>query len=143
MPPNTTLDTYTDHLDIAAEDVGDVAAAIRTLARLHGVSGELEPIDVFARAASRLADADVDLEPIERLLLGLSRFQLVDQRGGLRFAVGIDSGGMRHGWQISGCSERRTARRLGGSCGVAGSWGGGQGARCSADAGGLDQSADR
>ena len=85
MPPNSTLDTYTDHLDIAAEDVGDVAAAIRTLARLHGVSGELEPIDVFARAASRLADADVDLDPVERLLLGLARRGFItDQR---RFAL--------------------------------------------------------
>ena len=101
MPPNTTLDTYTDHLDIAAEDVGDVAAAIRTLARLHGVSGELEPIDVFARAASRLADADADADAeaeadadadadadvdlVERLLLGLARRGFItDQQ---RFAL--------------------------------------------------------
>jgi len=58
-------------------NVGDAAAAIRTLAQLHGVSAVPEPIDQFANAISRLSDAEITLDPVERLLLGLARKQIV------------------------------------------------------------------
>lgn len=50
-----------------------MASAIRTLARLHNVTGAPEPVDAFAHAASRLADEAVELDQVERRLIGLQR----------------------------------------------------------------------
>ena len=72
----TTL-TTPDALGLAAAGMDDVASAIRTLAWLHGITGAPEPIDEFAHAVSRLADAEVDLDPVERLLVGLQRQAVV------------------------------------------------------------------
>lgn len=77
-----TTPAPTDALGLAAADMDDVASAIRTLARLHGITGDAEPIDHFAHAASRLADAAVDLDPVERLLVGLQRKAVVTPQQG-------------------------------------------------------------
>ena len=74
--------TSMDALGLAAADMDDVASAIHTLARLHGITGAPEPIDAFAHAASRLADAEVDLDPVERLLAGLQRRAIVTPQEG-------------------------------------------------------------
>ena len=70
MPP---IDRNDDPLSDTAGDVGDVAGAICQLAWLNGVTGQLEPIDPFVSAATRLADTEVTLDSVERLLLGLAR----------------------------------------------------------------------
>jgi hypothetical protein len=48
----------------------------------HGLVAQTEPIDTFADAVSRLSDAEVDLDPIERLLLAIERAGIVDGRQG-------------------------------------------------------------
>ena len=65
--------------------VGDVAAAVMTLAWVHGLADTPAVIDGFANAVSRLADADVKLDHVERLLLALARAGIVDDRE--RFAL--------------------------------------------------------
>lgn len=65
--------------------IGDVAAAISTMAWTHGISADPAPTDAFADAAARLADADVAFDRIERLLLGLARAGLVTDEQ--RFAL--------------------------------------------------------
>lgn len=60
--------------------VGNVAAAVMTLARVHGIVDEPAVIDDFANAGSRLSDADVELDYVERLLLALARAGIVDDR---------------------------------------------------------------
>lgn len=67
------------------EHVGNVAVAIMTLARAHGITDEAAVIDGFANAVSRLSDADVELDHVERLLLALARAGIVDDRE--RFAL--------------------------------------------------------
>ena len=67
------------------DSVGNVAAAVMTLAWVHGLADTLAVIDGFANAVSRLADADVELDHVERLLLALARAGIVDDRE--RFAL--------------------------------------------------------
>ena len=67
------------------DHVGDVAAAVITLAWVHGLADTPAVIDGFANAVSRLADADVELDHVERLLLALARAGVVDDRE--RFAL--------------------------------------------------------
>ena len=67
------------------DHVSDVAAAVITLAWIHGITDKPAAIDGFADAASRLADADVELDHVERLLLALARAGVVDDRE--RFAL--------------------------------------------------------
>gem|GEM_PF-4154032 len=64
------LDRSTE-LDMSG--VGDVAAAISTLAWTHGVTAAAEPVDAFADATARLCDTEVTFDHTERLLLGLAR----------------------------------------------------------------------
>ena len=72
-----------DDLDITR--IGDVAAAISTLAWTHGITAEPAPIDAFADAAARLSDAEVTFDRTERLLLGLARADLITDEQ--RFAL--------------------------------------------------------
>lgn len=46
--------------------VGNVAAVIMTLARVHGITAEPAVIDGLANAVSRLSDAEVELDHVER-----------------------------------------------------------------------------
>ena len=68
--------------------IGDVAAAITTLAQAHGITAAPEPVDAFADAAARLCDAEVIFDHTERLLIGLARAGLVadEQRFALHAA---------------------------------------------------------
>ena len=54
--------------------------AITRPARTHGITAERHPIDDFADAVSRLSDAEVTLDPIERLLVNLRRAGFLDGR---------------------------------------------------------------
>lgn len=65
----------TDHLDIAAalRSGANVAALVRDLAHAHSVSSAASPVDMFAGAVSRLADADVQTDETEDLLVALTR----------------------------------------------------------------------
>ena len=65
--------------------IGDAAAAISTMAWIHGITAAPAPIDAFADAAARLSDAEVTFDHIERLLLGLARANLVTDEQ--RFAL--------------------------------------------------------
>ena len=62
---------------LGADQIGDVAATIATLAWTHGLTAEPEPVDVFVQAAARLSDAECDLDRTERLLLALARAGVV------------------------------------------------------------------
>ena len=77
-----SLATKIDPLHLAIAGMDDVATAIRTLARSYGIDGAPEPIDDFALAVSRLADAEVDLDPVERLLVGLQRRAILTPQEG-------------------------------------------------------------
>jgi len=85
MPPSDTPETTAETLADPLRGVGDVASAVRTLAWIHGVSEQPEPIDVFAQAATRLADGEVTFDSVERLLLGLARRGVVTDEQ--RFAL--------------------------------------------------------
>ena len=78
-----------DTLDRVAETdlsgIGDVAAAISTLAWTHGVTATPEPVDAFAYAATRLCDTEVTFDHTEGLLLGLARAGVVTDEQ--RFAL--------------------------------------------------------
>ncbi len=58
---------------------------ITALARTHGITAERYPIDDFADAVSRLSDAEITLDPIERLLVKLRRVGVLNDRE--RFAL--------------------------------------------------------
>lgn len=71
--------------DVDINQIDNAMAAITTLARTHGITGEPDPIDAFADAASRLADAGVTFDQVERLLVKIARAGLLtDDR---RFAL--------------------------------------------------------
>ncbi len=57
--------------------MGDAAAKITTLATTHSISAAPEPIDDFGDTVSRLSDAEVTFDRVERLLLALTRAGLV------------------------------------------------------------------
>jgi hypothetical protein len=82
-PPTIKQPAPGDDLDVAR--IGDVAAAISTLAWTHGITAEPAPIDAFADAAARLSDAEVIFDRTERLLLGLARADLITDEQ--RFAL--------------------------------------------------------
>lgn len=65
--------------------IGDVAAAISTLAWTNGVTAQPQPIDTFADAAARLCDTEITLDHIEHLLLGLARARVITDEQ--RFAL--------------------------------------------------------
>ena len=66
--------------DFGTDRIGDAAEAISTLARVHGIVGEREAIDDFADAVSRLSDAEVSSDHVERLLVALQRAGIVDAK---------------------------------------------------------------
>ena len=68
--------------------VGDVTAAISTLAWTYGVTAAAEPVDAFADATARLCDMEITFDHTERLLLGLARggFVTDEQRFALHVA---------------------------------------------------------
>ena len=75
--------TQTIDLEHAIHGTGGVAAWTRATAERHGISPRREPVDTFADAVSRLSDAEVELDPIEHLLLALERAGVVDGRQGV------------------------------------------------------------
>jgi hypothetical protein len=70
-------------LEHAIHGAGGVAAWTRATAERHSVRAQPEPVDTFADAVSRLSDAEVDLDPIERLLLAIERAGIVDSHQGV------------------------------------------------------------
>ena len=68
--------------------VGDVTAAISTLAWTYGVTAAAEPVDAFTDATARLCDMEITFDHTERLLLGLARggFVTDEQRFALHTA---------------------------------------------------------
>ena len=83
-PLRVDLDAHQGE-ELAADRIGDAAAAISTKAWTHGITAEPAPIDAFADAAARLSDAEVTFDHIEGLLLGLARANLVTDEQ--RFAL--------------------------------------------------------
>ncbi len=81
-------DTIDHTVEVDLSRVGDVAAAISTLAWTHGVTAAAEPVDAFADATARLCDTEVTFDHTERLLLGLARggFVTDEQRFALHAA---------------------------------------------------------
>lgn len=71
----------------------------------------------YFRSLLRDAQAKEEEAHLETLLL--SRFRLLDQRTSSAVCCWRRFDWVRHGWKISGCGERRTARCFNGSCGVA------------------------
>jgi hypothetical protein len=74
-------------LEHAIHCAGGVTAWARATAEHHGLVAQTEPVDTFADAISRLSDAEVDLDPIERLLLVIERAATVDGRRGVLLHV--------------------------------------------------------
>ena len=71
--PAATHATRPTDLEHAIHGAGGVAAWTRATAEHHGLVAQTEPVDTFADAVSGLWDAEVDLDPIERLLLAIER----------------------------------------------------------------------
>ena len=69
----------TDRIDIAAalRSGANVAGFVRDLAQAHGVSSADSTLDTFARAASRLSDAEVQTDETEDLLVALVRAGII------------------------------------------------------------------
>jgi hypothetical protein len=81
--PTVSDDTQTINLEHAIQGAGGVAAWTLATAKYHGIVEQAEPIDAFADAVSRLSDAEVDLDLIERLLLAIERAGVIDGRQGV------------------------------------------------------------
>jgi hypothetical protein len=81
--PAATYATQPIDLEHAIHGAGGVAAWTRATAEHHGLVAQTEPVDTFADAVSRLSDAEVDLDPTERLLLAIERAGIVDGRQGV------------------------------------------------------------
>jgi hypothetical protein len=60
-----------------------IANWVRAIARERNISILRMPSDSFAKAASRLSDAEADLDPVEQLLVALGRSRVITpfQRG--------------------------------------------------------------
>jgi hypothetical protein len=72
-----------DQLEHAIHGAGGIAAWTRATAEHHGLVAQTEAVDTFADAISRLSDAEVDLDPIEGLLLAVEHAGIVDGRQGV------------------------------------------------------------
>jgi hypothetical protein len=70
-------------LEHAIHGAGGVAAWARATAERHSIVAQTEPLDTYADAISRLSDAEMDLDTIERLLLAIERAGIVDRRQGV------------------------------------------------------------
>ena len=81
--PTVTDDTQTIDLEHAIQGAGGVAAWTLAMAKHHGIVEQADPVDTFADALSRLSDAEVDLDPTERLLLAIERAGVIDGRQGV------------------------------------------------------------
>jgi hypothetical protein len=79
-----TLDRQTP-LDVA--QIGDVAAAISTMAWAHGITAEPKPIDAFADAAIRLCATEVTFDHTELLLIALARADVITDEQGFALHV--------------------------------------------------------
>lgn len=89
--PGPRRDWRVDLAGLGLRPSDDIRAAIVHLAREHGVTGAREPIDAFVDAAQRLADEEVELDPVERLLVGLRREEVVtDEQGFALHAAYLD-----------------------------------------------------
>jgi NAD(P)-dependent dehydrogenase (short-subunit alcohol dehydrogenase family) len=75
--------------------------------------------ELLVAKGCRVIAAARRLDRLQALAVRLSRFRLVDQRAGFAILCRHRFGWVRHGRKVSGCSERRRARCLGGSCRVA------------------------
>jgi hypothetical protein len=76
--PAATYVTQPLDVEHAIHGAGIAAAWARATAGRHSIRSQTEPVDTFADAISRLWDAEVDLDPIERLLLAIERAGIVD-----------------------------------------------------------------
>jgi hypothetical protein len=78
-----TYATQPIDLEHAIHGAGGIAVWTRATAEHPGLVAQTEAVDTFADAVSRLSDAEVDLDPIERLLLAIERAGIVDGRQGV------------------------------------------------------------
>jgi hypothetical protein len=81
--PAATYAIQSLDLEHAIHGAGGVAAWARATAERYSIRAQTEPVDTFADAISRLSDAEVDLDPTERLLLAIERAGIVDGRQGV------------------------------------------------------------
>jgi hypothetical protein len=81
----TFIATFSDQQiqQVACRDREGIAEWTRSTAEERGISVHRLPNHEFVRAASRLSDGVVDLDPIEELLVSLSRAGVISsyQRG--------------------------------------------------------------
>jgi hypothetical protein len=68
---------------VAEEPAVTIASWVQSTALERGVAVRSMPTDTFARAASRLSDAQVDLDPVEEMLIALRQAGVISafQRG--------------------------------------------------------------
>lgn len=77
------------HIREIAEGTRDsIARWVRQISQERGLTFRPRPSDVFAAAAARLSDAEVEFDETERLLLALERARVIDgfQRSLLHFS---------------------------------------------------------
>lgn len=85
IPKSTGRSSFTNQ-EIARIADGSrtyIASWVRSTAKERRITYREKAMDSFARAASRLSDADADLDPIEDLLIALRRAHVITpfQRG--------------------------------------------------------------
>lgn len=83
--PTLDVPAFEVGMDHAIHGASHVATWVRGTARLYGIHFEPPPMDSFAATVSRLADAEVTLDPIEQLLLALHRHHVISDAQ--RFAL--------------------------------------------------------
>ncbi len=68
---------------LASGSPASIASWVRATGAERGFSAHRRPVDTFAMAASRLSDAEVDLDPVEETLIALQRAGVITsyQRG--------------------------------------------------------------
>jgi hypothetical protein len=69
--------------DVADGSSESIAEWVRVTAHRLGISFRTRPSDLFADAAARLSDAEVEFDEIEHLLIALERARIINafQRG--------------------------------------------------------------
>lgn len=71
----------------ALDQIENVAGTVASLARLHGVTADAEPIDEFVGAAARLSDAEIELDDTEMLMVKLQRAGVINDQQGFALHV--------------------------------------------------------
>jgi hypothetical protein len=82
-PPLSATFSHQQILQVANGTSVDIAKWVCEAAAERGVAVRRDALDVFADAVSRLSDAEVELDPVEELMIALRRAGVISpyQRG--------------------------------------------------------------